>query len=420
MTSLRQFAFVDGQPYGWRAIIASVIHATVVGATVIGAMVILANMAGSAIVRDSAGSEPTAGQVEAVDATAVNPTSPSIPRATSTPRSTSTPRATSEPLAPRLLNWDLPTPAESMAMRPLGLDRLLGPIERAPAPQSDQRLERDEADSGSGWDPGSGWESSNGGYDGDSRNSGGDSGLNSGGNSGGGQEAQLLASTAPAAIATSTGPWSGWLALSLLSLAPAALLMTTSYVRIAAVLGLLRHALGMPQLPSTTVISSLSLFMTFLVMAPVWTEVYEEAIVPGRDPERRMSWDEFWTKGSQPLRRFMSRQIDRADNSEDVWLFYRHLPESRTAPPPSTYDEVPLAALLPAFLVSELKIAFLIGFQICLPFLVVDLVVASMTTALGMMMVPTQAISLPLKLLLFVMLDGWRLVVSMLLESFQI
>lgn len=406
MTSLRQFAFVDGRPYGWRAIIASVIHATVVGATVIGATVVVANVAGSALVRDSAGSEPAAGQVEVVDATAVNPTSPSIPRSTSTPRSTYTPRSTSEPLAPRLLNWDLPTPAESMAMRPLGLDRLLGPIERAPAPQSDQRLERDETD------PSSVRDSSNGGNYGD--------GGNSGGNSGGGQEAELLASTAPAAIATSTGPWSGWLALSLLSLAPAALLMTTSYVRIAAVLGLLRHALGMPQLPSTTVISSLSLFMTFLVMAPVWTEVYEEAIVPGRDPERRMSWDEFWTKGSQPLRRFMSRQIDRADNSEDVWLFYRHLPESRTAPPPSTYDEVPLAALLPAFLVSELKIAFLIGFQLCLPFLVVDLVVASMTTALGMMMVPTQAISLPLKLLLFVMLDGWRLVVSMLLESFQI
>jgi flagellar biosynthetic protein FliP len=219
--------------------------------------------------------------------------------------------------------------------------------------------------------------------------------------------------------ATTSLPLGGWLALSLLSLAPAALLMTTSYVRIAAVLGLLRQALGMPQLPSTTVISSLSLFMTFLVMAPVWTEVYEEAIVPARDPARRMSWDEFWTKGSQPLRRFMSRQIDRADNSEDVWLFYRHLPESRTAPPPATYDDVPLAALLPAFLLSELKVAFLIGFQICLPFLVVDLVVASMTTALGMMMIPTQAISLPMKLLLFVLLDGWRLVVGLLLESFQ-
>lgn len=115
----------------------------------------------------------------------------------------------------------------------------------------------------------------------------------------------------------------------------------------------------------------------------------------------------------------MSRQIDRADNSEDVWLFYRHLPESRTMPTPSTYDEVPLSALLPAFLLSELKIAFLIGFQICLPFLVVDLVVASLTTAMGMMMVPTQAISLPVKLLLFVLLDGWRLVIGMLLESFQ-
>ncbi len=223
----------------------------------------------------------------------------------------------------------------------------------------------------------------------------------------------------PTAAPPTAAPLNAWLAISLLSLAPAALLMTTSYVRIAAVLGLLRQALGMPQLPSTSVMSSLALFMTFLVMAPVWTEVYEEAIVPARDPERRMTWEEFWVKGSQPLRRFMSRQIDRADNSEDVWLFYRHLPESRTGPPPSTYDDVPLTALLPAFLLSELKIAFLIGFQICLPFLVVDLVVASMTTALGMMMVPTQSIALPMKLLLFVLLDGWRLVVGLLLESFQ-
>jgi flagellar biosynthesis protein FliP len=280
----------------------------------------------------------------------------------------------------------LPTPAESVDIDSLGLGPLIHPFERKSDRRISESVERRDSQSDSQSD----------------------------------SDAETPRSPESRASLPTSSPWSGWVALSLLSLAPAALLMTTSYVRIAAVLGLLRQALGMPQLPSSTVISSLALFMTFLVMAPIWTEVYEEAIVPARDPARRMSWDEFWTKGSKPLRRFMSRQIDRADNSEDVWLFYRHLPESRTAPTPSTYDEVPLTALLPAFLLSELKIAFLIGFQICLPFLVVDLVVASMTTALGMMMVPTQAISLPMKLLLFVLLDGWRLVVGMLLESFQV
>jgi flagellar biosynthetic protein FliP len=307
------------------------------------------------------------------------------PARSPTPPITTLPMAwlSDRPLAPADL--DFPSPAEALAIDP----HVLGPLLRLSERQEQQPEQRKAAE------PTANSESA--------------IEINKGKPPGNSVNADGAPST----------PWTSWLALSLLSVAPAALLMTTSYVRISAVLGLLRQALGMPQLPSSMVISSLSLFMTFLVMAPVWTEVYEEAIVPARDPDRQISWDEFWTKGSKPLRRFMSRQIDRADNSEDVWLFYRHLPESRTTPTPSTYDDVPLAALLPAFLLSELKIAFLIGFQICLPFLVVDLVVASMTTALGMMMVPTQAISLPVKLLLFVLLDGWRLVIGMLLESFQ-
>ena len=114
----------------------------------------------------------------------------------------------------------------------------------------------------------------------------------------------------------------------------------------------------------------------------------------------------------------MSRQIDQADNSEDVWLFFRYLPPEQQANPPETYDEVPLQVLLPAFMISELKVAFLIGFQIYLPFLVIDIVVSSVTISMGMLMLPPVMISLPFKLILFVLVDGWNLVVGMLLESF--
>jgi flagellar biosynthetic protein FliP len=112
----------------------------------------------------------------------------------------------------------------------------------------------------------------------------------------------------------------------------------------------------------------------------------------------------------------MERQIEIAGNSDDVWLFYQYLPE--TTPPPETYDDVPLQVLLPAFMLSELKTAFLIGFQVFLPFLIVDLVVSSVTVSMGMLMLPPTAISLPLKLMLFVLVDGWNLIVGMLLESF--
>lgn len=208
------------------------------------------------------------------------------------------------------------------------------------------------------------------------------------------------------------------LLLTVLSLAPAILLMTTSFVRIVVVLGLLRQALGTQQLPPSQVMTTLALFMTLLVMGPTWTEVYHHSIRPYSqgeitDPEVA------WNKGVGPLKQFMSHQIDLAGNSDDVWLFYEYLPENqRSTKPPETYDEVPLTVLLPAFMLSELKVAFLIGFQIYLPFLILDLVVSSVTISMGMMMLPPVMISLPLKLLLFVLVDGWTLVVGMLLESF--
>jgi flagellar biosynthetic protein FliP len=206
------------------------------------------------------------------------------------------------------------------------------------------------------------------------------------------------------------------LTMAVISLAPAILLMTTSFVRIAVVLSLLRQALGAAQLPSNQVLASLALFMTLLLMAPVWKDVYDEAVQPYTSASGTMSAQQAWDAGVKPIRRFMSRQIEIAGNSDDVWLFYAYLP--RGTPAPQTYDDVPLQVLLPAFMLSELKTAFLIGFQIYLPFLIVDLVVSSVTISMGMMMLPPLMISLPFKLLLFVLVDGWNLIVGMLLQSF--
>lgn len=208
------------------------------------------------------------------------------------------------------------------------------------------------------------------------------------------------------------------LLLTVISLAPAILLMTTSFVRILVVLGLLRQALGTQQLPPNQVITSLSLFMTLLIMTPVWKQVYDESIQPYTDPDVEMSLDDAWEAGVQPVRRFMSQQIELAGNSDDVWLFYEYMGPSEGTPPPETYDDVPIQVLLPAFMLSELKTAFLIGFQIYLPFLILDIVIASVTISMGMLMLPPVMISLPFKILLFVLVDGWHLVVGMLLESF--
>ncbi len=207
------------------------------------------------------------------------------------------------------------------------------------------------------------------------------------------------------------------LLLTVLSLAPAVLLMTTSFVRIIVVLGLLKQALGTQQLPPSQVLTTLALFMTLLVMTPTWTEVYTESIGPYTKGEIASPEDAF-NAGVMPIKRFMSRQIDLAGNSKDVWLFFDYLPEEQRQKVPETYDEVPLQALLPAFMLSELKVAFLIGFQIYLPFLILDIVVSSVTISMGMMMLPPVMISLPLKLLLFVLVDGWNLVIGMLLASF--
>ncbi|MBI3469071.1 MAG: flagellar type III secretion system pore protein FliP [Planctomycetes bacterium] len=205
------------------------------------------------------------------------------------------------------------------------------------------------------------------------------------------------------------------LLLTVLSMAPAVLLMTTCFVRIVVVLGLLRQALGTQQLPPSQVITSMALFMTLLIMTPVWKQVYEDAILPYTN--QQITLEQAWTSGMAPIRLFMSRQIERTGNSDDVWLFLQYVPG---APEPERYEDVPLQALLPAFMLSELKTAFLIGFQIYLPFVILDMVIASVMVSMGMLMLPPVLISLPFKLLLFVLVDGWHLVVGMLLESFVV
>ena len=217
------------------------------------------------------------------------------------------------------------------------------------------------------------------------------------------------------------------LLLTVLSLAPAILLMTTSFVRIIVVLGLLRQALGTQQLPPSQVITSIALFMTLLLMAPTWKKSYDEGIQPYTN--NQISLEEAFQRGVEPMRRFMADQIIITQNDDDVYLFLPYVePESADGEEPDYvyYDPkdgetvVPLLALLPAFMLSELKTAFLIGFQIYLPFVVIDIVVASVTISMGMLMLPPVLVSLPFKLLLFVLVDGWRLVVEMLLESFQV
>jgi flagellar biosynthetic protein FliP len=205
------------------------------------------------------------------------------------------------------------------------------------------------------------------------------------------------------------------LLLTVLSLAPALLLMTTCFVRIIVVLGLLRQALGTQQLPPSQVVTSIAIFMTLAVMAPVWKKAYDDGVAPYT--RREIGLEQAWTQGVKPVRDFMSAQIDRCDNANDIWLFYKYLPED--TPTPASYDDVPLTVLLPAYMLSELKTAFLIGFQIYLPFLVLDIVISTVTVSMGMLMLPPVLISLPFKLLLFVLVDGWHLVVGMLMESFQ-
>ena len=214
------------------------------------------------------------------------------------------------------------------------------------------------------------------------------------------------------------------LLIGVVSLAPAILLMTTCYVRIVVVLGLLRQAIGVQQFPPTQVLTALSLFLTALVMWPTWQRCYSEGVRPYAESDSTASAGnaEFQlavTRTAAPLRSFMSRQIEATGNTDavDLLMHYQAASESTKPSTPQFYEEVPLQALLPAYVLSELKTAFLIGFQIYLPFVVIDLVVTSVLTSLGLGMLPPSVASLPFKLLLFVLIDGWFLTVELLLQS---
>lgn len=196
--------------------------------------------------------------------------------------------------------------------------------------------------------------------------------------------------------------------LTSLTFLPAILLMMTGFTRIIIVLGLLRNALGTPSTPPNQVLLGLALFLTFYVMSPVFNQIYKEAWQPLS--EDKISMETALERGVQPLRTFMLEQT----RETDLALYTRMAKEENF----QSQDDVPMRILLPAFVTSELKTGFQIGFTVFIPFLIIDLVVASVLMALGMMMVPPATISLPFKLMLFVLVDGWQLLMGSLAQSF--
>ncbi len=200
--------------------------------------------------------------------------------------------------------------------------------------------------------------------------------------------------------------------LTVLSLAPAILIMMTSFTRIVIVMSLLRQALGTQQLPPNQILIGLTLFMTFLVMRPTWEKVNNQAVQPylKGDIEQPVALE----RAQKPLRDFMFNQIEKAENWEDIYMFAQASGNAE----PKTRADVPTLTLIPAFVLSELKTAFLLGFKIYLPFLIIDMVISAVLISMGMMMLPPVMISLPFKLLLFVLVDGWHLITGSLMGSF--
>lgn len=205
------------------------------------------------------------------------------------------------------------------------------------------------------------------------------------------------------------------LLLSILTLAPSILLMTTCFTRVVIVMSLLRQALGTSQLPPNQVLIGLSLFITFLVMGPTWSKINNEALEPYR--QNQISQGQAFDRAVGVMREFMIRQIVAAHNEEDVYLFHSYA--TRSAAPPQQWSDVGTTSLVPAFILSELKVAFLMGFRIYLPFLIIDMVISSVLISIGMQLLPPVMVSLPFKLLLFVLVDGWHLVTATLLSSFN-
>lgn len=199
------------------------------------------------------------------------------------------------------------------------------------------------------------------------------------------------------------------LGLTLLAVAPALLIMVTSFTRIVIVLTLTRNALGLQGVPPNQVLAGLALFLSFFVMGPTLSQINEEALQPLLHEE--ISQGDAWDAAVGPIRTFMLDQV----RDDELELFVSATSDER----PESPEDVSLTALVPAFALSELKTAFIIGFIVFIPFLVIDIVVSSTLMSMGMMMLPPTLVALPFKLLLFVMVDGWSLVVTSLLTSFS-
>ncbi len=200
-----------------------------------------------------------------------------------------------------------------------------------------------------------------------------------------------------------------FLLLTVLSIAPAILVLMTSFTRIIVVLSFVRNALGTQQLPPNQVLIGLSLILTFFVMAPTWNEVNTKALQPYLNSQ--ISQSEALTQAEEPMRTFMFKQT----REKDLQLFVSLAKMDK----PKTYRDIPTYVLIPSFIISELKTAFQMGFAVFIPFMVIDMIVSSTLMSMGMMMLPPMMISLPFKLLLFVLADGWHLVVQSLVTSFR-
>ena len=199
------------------------------------------------------------------------------------------------------------------------------------------------------------------------------------------------------------------LLMTILSLAPAILILTTAFTRIIVVFYFVKQALGTPQMPPAQVLVGLAMFLTFFIMAPVWTKINTVAVQPYLD--KKLSLTEAYNRGVDPLREFMFKQT----REEDLALFVKMASLQK----PNSRDDVPTYVVVPAFAISELRTGFQIGFIIFIPFLIIDVVVSSILMSMGMMMLPPAMISMPFKILLFILVDGWHLVVSSLMASYQ-
>lgn len=197
--------------------------------------------------------------------------------------------------------------------------------------------------------------------------------------------------------------------LTILVLAPSLIMVMTSFLRLIIVFSFLRQALGTQQMPPSQLLVSLAMVLTFFIMEPVGKKAYEEGVKPY--VEKQIGYEEAFERGVAPFKDFMIRNT----REKDLALFFR----IRNLENPKNMNEVPLTVAIPAFMISELKTAFEIGFLLYLPFLVIDMVVSSVLMAMGMMMLPPVMISLPFKLLIFVLVDGWNLLVGKLVESFR-